>query len=197
MDIKYNGFCKLHKEEEPTTNYFDLSKDILEKQAQKINLDLLASFVTKSLAETFGLKHDYLKTNENYTKNQSYGFYIHPRSQSADIPGIIFTSVITLLRNEVLLPSPVDEKTPNTPLVMNVKIFSFVDNIITELKTYAYSFDYSTEKSMVTIRLTQPEAKYLAPKSQIVISKSWNENDYKEKATQAAEWILSTIKESV
>ncbi|EQC1055106.1 TPA: hypothetical protein U2I44_000750 [Providencia rettgeri] len=198
MDFQYNDKSKLNAAFDGA-EYFNLSKKILDSRKPKVNLDLFASITAKNLANSLELSIDNKKTNEHYHNNQVYGFYIHPTISSGSIPSIMFKSAIKVLRDGLLLPLEIEKATPNNdPLILEINIIGFVDEKATELMMQIYSLEYSSESSMITIKLTKPESKYLATKKQIAISKHYvSDEDYECTTEQAASWILSTINENL
>lgn len=198
MDFKYDGKSKIKTEFEKA-KYFELSTVTLENRKPRLNLNLFVSMAIKSIAEKLGLKP--ASKDEKHYGLHIYGFYIFPLSVNGNIPRFIFKSALELLRDGNALPVNVDdseEATNSPPLYLKLKIIGLVDSVAKELSTQIYSFEYSNENSMVTIKLTKPESKYLSPRTQIVISKHYtSDEDYKNVTEEAVSWILSTINENL
>lgn len=198
MDFKYDGKSKIKTVFEKA-KYFELSTVTLENKKPRLDLNLFASMTIKSIAEKLGLEP--ADKDEKHYGLHIYGFYIFPLSTDGNTPRFIFKSALELLRDGNVLPVNVDnvEKATNSPpLYLKLKIIGLVDSVAKELNTQIYSFEYSNESSMVTIKLTKPESKYFSPKTQIVISKHYtSDEDYENVTEQAVSWILSTINENL
>ncbi|QLR05992.1 hypothetical protein [Providencia rettgeri] len=175
--------------------YFKITEEIYNKKHPKIKITALASLVARSLSEYFELKlySDIHSDYEDYRNKSVYGFWAHPIKRSVDIPHAVFYGAIFLYQKENLLDSNQSSYTCNTDtVILKIKIYHILDNIIQELSTEVFSF--SIKKQNITI-FHDSSAEYFPSKKQYELPVALNGQWYHEQSTDISKWILDVIQE--
>ncbi|MTC77722.1 hypothetical protein [Providencia sp. wls1916] len=178
------------------SNYFKITEEIYNKKTPKIKISTLANSVARNLSNHLGLILFSSSSSEyeNYQNKSVYGFWVHPKTKSVDIPHTVFYGAMFLYQKGDLLDNNKDSYNNNTdPIILKIKFYRVLDNTVKELSAEVFSF--SIKKQNIIIFHDSSE-EYFPSKKQYELPKVLDEQWYHDRSTDISKWILNTIQES-